>query len=150
MCNCKEYEQAKKYRIARGNLEESIENFNNAIKELEIELLRYQLEYPSSEDYDAFQLKDYIHKMYMELTEKDTIILCCKKNFYGNDNELREFNISKERKVTDAIKFYDEYLRLKDYIQPKTILFGTNSYIYKQIEKVFKDLKEAFLAFADI
>lgn len=48
MCNCKRYDQVEKYRIARGNLKEAIQNFNDAIKELEMKLLIYQVEYPES------------------------------------------------------------------------------------------------------
>ena len=82
--------------------------------------------------------KVIIHGIYIKLTEKDNIILFYKNDFFIGNNKLREFIISKEKKVTDAIKFYDEYLKIKHYIKRKTI-FGVNSDISKKLKMYLKN-----------
>ncbi len=149
MCNNKENEQAKKYRVARGEFQSAITNFNNAIKELEVELLKYQVEYPDSKHaINARNVQKDINGMYIKLTEIDTIILCYKKEFREEDNFCREFKISKDKKVTDAIKFYDKYVNMKRYLS--YTVFSSSSYISKTVNLAFEELKRTFLAFADI
>ena len=86
--------------------------------------------------------------MYIKLTEIDTIILCYKKEFREEDNFCREFKISKDKKVTDAIKFYDKYVNMKRYLS--YTVFSSSSYISKTVNLAFEELKRTFLAFADI
>ncbi len=147
MCNNKENEQAKKYRIARGEFQRAITKFNNTIKELEVELLKYQILHPNSNyTFDASMLQQDINGMCIKLTEIDTIILCYKE-FSEADNFSREFKISKEKKVTDAIKFYDECINIKCYLSRRSV-FSSN--ISQTVNLAFEELKRPFLAFADI
>ena len=149
MCNYNENEQAKKYRIARGEFQRAITKFNNTIKELEVELLKYQIKYPNSNyTFDASMLQQDINGMYIKLTEIDTIILCYKQ-FNEKDNFCREYKISKEKKVTDAIKFYDECINIKRYLSRRSI-FSNISDISQPVNLAFEELKRTFLAFADI
>lgn len=131
------------YRILRGNLEDSIDNFNTAIKETEIAFLK---------DCDAEEccipddknFIDYLENFYLILDETDSIIL----SYYDPLDQKSysiTFTISLSSKVSNSIDFYDKMLKVLNF----EFLKDYDSYC-DMIFLKFETLKSSFIAFADL
>ncbi len=132
------------YRVLRGNLEDSIDNFNTAIKEAKIAFLKdYATEECccTSDDEDFI---DYLENFYLMLDETDSIIL----SYYDPLDEKSysiTFTISLASKVSNSINFYDNMLKVLNF----EFLKDYDSYC-DMIFLKFDTLKSSFIAFADL
>ena len=101
----------EKYRKARGELLEAIKAYNTAIEKMEKEMLKKALE---EEDYERrykyTKLIDFLEGKSIRLTDEDYICIVTNSDFIKN----KEIIISINHKAENILRFYDEYLFLKN------------------------------------
>lgn len=131
------------YRVLRGNLEDSIDNFNTAIKETEIAFLK-DCDVEECLTYDDKNFIDYLENFYLTLDETDSIILSYYDPLDKKSYSIT-FTISLASKVSNSINFYDKMLKVLNF----EFLKDYDSYC-DMIFLKFETLKSAFIAFADL
>lgn len=132
------------YRVLRGNLEDSIDNFNTAIKEAKIAFLKDCAADECCCTPDDENFIDYLENFYLMLDETDSIIL----SYYDPLDEKSysiTFTISLASKVSNSIDFYDKMLKVLNF----EFLKDYDSYCDMILLK-FDTLKSSFIAFADL
>lgn len=135
----------EKYRKARGELLEAIKAYNTAIEKMEKEMLKKALE---EEDYERrykyTKLIDFLEGKSIRLTDEDYICIVTNSDFIKN----KEIIISINHKAENILRFYDEYLFLKNKIYDLMDVASNKN--VNNMKKAFEDLKEAFINFVNI
>ena len=145
--NNKKISIEKKYRTARGELLETMKAFNTAIERIEKEMLKKALEEKDYERrYRYNRLIDFLEGRSIQLTEEDNIRITNLK--FSEKEEVIIIPIN--HKAENIIKFYDEYLYLKNEIEELMHKASYSGIYMNNMKKTFEDLKEAFINFVNI
>lgn len=132
------------YRVLRGELEDSIDKFNTAIKRVEREFLKEcasaGVYLPKDKDFVK-----YLDDFYLALDETDSIILSYYSP-YDQKSYSITFTISPASKVSNSINFYEKMVEVLGYYSETLKEISYHFTIFSN----FDTLKKAFIAFADL
>ena len=135
----------EKYRKARGDLLEAMKALNTAIERTEKEMLKKALEEKDYERrYQYNRLIDFLEGRSMQLTGEDDIRITNLK--FSEKEEVIIIPIN--HKAENILRFYDEYLFLKNKIYDLMDVASNKN--VNNMKKAFEDLKEAFINFVNI
>ena len=119
--------------------------FNTAIERIEKEMLKKALEEKDYERrYRYNRLIDFLEGRSIQLTEEDNIRITNLK--FSEKEEVIIIPIN--HKAENILRFYDEYLFLKNKIYDLMDVASNKN--VNNMKKAFEDLKEAFINFVNI